>query len=443
MDASGYIIVADTNNHRVRAVSPSGQVSTIAGNGNAAWADGSSLMASFSNPWGVVVNESGFILIADRGNRRIRAISPTGQVSTLAGNGNSDWQDGSGSAASFDSRAGVALTNSGTTLFFVDSSNNRIRTMSLSGSVTTAAGNNHAAWQDGFGTAASFYTPWGLAINTSGYVTISDQGNHRLRTISPTGQVQTIAGNGLMSWSDGTGTTASFNGPMGLATMTSGVILIAEAFNQRIRAVSPTGQVSTIAGDGMPRWQDGLGTLASFNGPTGVAVSASGKIFVSDTQNNRIRQISNYPPFSSVCTEGTSWTGRLDGCQSCPIGTFCPNGTSQAMQNHCVISLQFYFEIIFVCSLACVCACACVCVCVCLQQRFTRYLAPSVFSAPFRAPRPAFFSTCCVNQDIIVQQVRSFGHDVYSICLGFFQLWRVSSLFELSITQVNSMSIAH
>ena len=184
--SSGVIVVADTNNHRIRLISPLGITSTLAGSGSAAFADGTGASASFYYPAGVaVIPSSGVIVVADRINYRIRLISPLGVVTTLAGSGSAAFADGMGAAASFNDPLGVAVIPSSGIIVVADYSNHRIRLISSLGVVTTLAGSGSAAFADGTGASASFNYPFGVAvIPSSGVIVVADYNNHRIRIIS-------------------------------------------------------------------------------------------------------------------------------------------------------------------------------------------------------------------------------------------------------------------
>jgi hypothetical protein len=336
VNASGFILVADWGNHRIRAVSPSGQVTTLAGNGRQAWVDGTGSQASFNHPLGVAVLASGLIAVADADNHCIRTVSPTGQVTTLAGSGYRSWADGMGSQASFNQPQGMVMLPSGV-LVVADFYNNRLRTVSPSGLVATLTGNDNPGWNDGFGTQASFYGPAGVAVMPSGVVMVVDMQNGRLRTVSPSGLVRTLAGNDNQGLSDGLGTQASFHSPTGVTVMPSGVTVIADTLNNRLRSVAPSGLVQSIAGnDNSTSWSDGVGTLATFSLPVGVA--ASGDILsVADKDNSCIRQS---VPYNATFGCPAGFSGRAPVCTQCSRGFVCPAGVNTA-------SFFFFFFFFF------------------------------------------------------------------------------------------------
>ena len=290
VDCDGSIFVTDQNNQRIRKISPFGNVSTFAGSGVAAFADGLGSAASFHIPTGVAIDSNGSIYVTDYFNHRIRKISPLGNVSTLAGSGVAAFADGMGSAASFNLPSGVAVDSNGN-IFVADFLNHRIRKISPSGNVTTFAGNGSAAFSDGVGLEASFNGPYGLAVDSFGAVFVGEYYNSRIRKISPSGNVSTFAGSGSFAFADGMGLAASFNHPIGVAVDSLGTVYVADSWNNRIRKISLSGNVTTIAGSGLTNFADGVGSAASFSFPSGVAVDFNGSIYVADYTNNRIRKI--------------------------------------------------------------------------------------------------------------------------------------------------------
>jgi len=289
VDSSGNVYVADTSNSRIRKITSAGVVTTLAGSGTAAYADGTGTTASFNGPQGVAVDSSGNVYVADINNNRIRKITSAGIVTTLAGSGSYSFADGTGTAASIAQPAGVAVDSSGN-VYVADSGNNRIRKITSAGVVTTLAGSGIGAYTDGTGTTASFNGPQGVAVDSSGNVYVADSNNSRIRKITSAGVVTTLAGSGDWAYADGTGTTASFNGPQGVAVDSSGNVYVADTSNSRIRKITSAGVVTTLAGSAAG-FADGTGTAASFNYPYGVDVDSSGNVYVADINNSRIRKI--------------------------------------------------------------------------------------------------------------------------------------------------------
>lgn len=288
IDLQGNIIVADRQNHTIRKISPDGQVSTVAGDGTAGYADGKGTAAKFSSPWKVAVDLQGNIIVADRDNFKIRRIAPDGTVSTLSGS-TAGFADGAGSAAKFMQPLDVVADAQGN-IYVADNTSHRIRKVTPSGVVTTLAGDGTAGYLDATGTQAKFRNPSGLSLDKQGNIIVADRINHRIRKITPAGVVSTVAGVGTTGLLDGDALYAKFADPYGIAVDADGNILVAELTNARIRKISPAGQVSTLAGSSAG-FADGLSVNAKFNQPTDLEADAQGNIYVAEVTNHRIRMI--------------------------------------------------------------------------------------------------------------------------------------------------------
>ncbi|TKC82919.1 hypothetical protein FAZ69_24755 [Trinickia terrae] len=295
LDASGNVYVGDWGNSLIRKITPAGVVSTLAGSaGVAGSADGTGTAATFNKPEGVAVDASGNVYVGDRSNNEIRVITPAGVVSTLAGSTTSGSANGTGSAASFNTPSGVAVDTSGN-VYVADAFNNEIRKITSAGVVSTLAGSTTSGSTDGTGSAASFKTPYGVAVDSSGNVYVADTFNNEIRKITSAGVVSTLAGSTTSGSADGTGSAASFNHPYDVALDGSGNIYVADGGNNEIRKITPAGVVTTLAGSTTSGSADGTGTAASFNFPFGVAARSNGFVYVGDASNNEIRVITPAP----------------------------------------------------------------------------------------------------------------------------------------------------
>lgn len=289
-DAAGNLFVADAFNHKIRRVAPDGTVTTFAGSGTDGAADGPAASASFSYPFGVAVDTAGVVYVADWGNHSVRRITADGQVSTLAGNGTAGSSNGTGAAASFNGPFGIAVDSAGM-LYVADTNNNLIRRVSAAGSVTTLAGTGAQGADNGAGSVASFRTPQHLTVDAGGNVYVADTGNHMIRHISSSGVVSTLAGSGAAGADNGAAATASFRGPAGIGVDASGTVFVADSDNNLIRRITTTGQVSTLAGSATAALTDGINAAAAFNSPRSIVVGADGNLVMADGRNHSLRRI--------------------------------------------------------------------------------------------------------------------------------------------------------
>jgi hypothetical protein len=304
-DGHGNFYVADAQNNTIRKIAADGTASTFAGfPGVTGSANATGTNASFNNPSAVAVDGSGNLYVADTGNSVIREITSGGAVSTLAGSaGNVGSSDGSGSGAQFDAPEGIAVNSSGY-VFVADTLNHTIRQIAPGGAVTTFAGTaGNFGSADGTNGVAQFDRPAGLAVDGSGNLFVADMFNQTIREITPSGMVTTIAGLARVFGDlDGTNNTATFFDPEGIAIGTGDTVYVADAGNDAIRQVTPSGTnwvVTTIAGwPGASGSQDGSGIGARFSYPAGMTVSG-GNLFVADSANDTIRSgsmITDQPP---------------------------------------------------------------------------------------------------------------------------------------------------
>jgi NHL repeat/Bacterial Ig domain len=305
LDGAGNVYVADTANHSIRKVSPGGVVTTLAGTpGTSGTSNGTGTAARFNSPYGLAVATNGTIYVADCFNHVIRKITAVGAVTTFAGKmSTSGTNNGSSTSARFNAPVGVAV-GSGGTLYVADYWNNEIRKISSSGTVSTLAGfpqsdllgNPIGGSADGTGSAARFDQPFDVAADLNkGLVYVADSGNQLIRKITSAGVVTTLAGQAVSSGTNnGTGSAARFNIPTGAALDGNGNMYISDYGNQVVRKISPAGVVTSLAGmAGVAGTNNGTGASARFNGPAGVAVDGSGNVYVAEYQNHAIRKITS------------------------------------------------------------------------------------------------------------------------------------------------------
>lgn len=297
IDGSGNTYLANSGEHTICKIQPNGDVTVLAGApGQPGHVDATGATARFTWPTGLAIDGSGTLYVAD-GNNTIRVVSPSGVVTTLAGSaGLSGTTNGTGGAARFGSLLqGLTWDGSGN-LLVADTYNHTIRMITTSGVVTTVAGlPGQLGATNGTLAVATFNQPSGVAVDAAGTLYVSDYGNSVIRAISTGGTVSTFAGIvGTPGSVDGAATTATFNGPSGIVMDGTGRLFVADTLGHIIRKVETTGAVSTFAGGAAALGNlDGTGTAARFNRPSGLALGPSGSLLVADTNNREIRTISS------------------------------------------------------------------------------------------------------------------------------------------------------
>lgn len=356
-DPAGNMYVSDPYNNVVVKLDTKGDLNLLAGTpsvSSAGFADGTGAIAKFNYQHGIVADAAGNVFVADYGNNRIRKITSGGVVTTIAGDGTVGNADGSGATASFTFMRSITMDSSGN-LYVLDNATistmsirkitpsgtvstffsglpvslgfgnltlsssgdfyisyrqlHRIYKLSKSGILTVFAGSGSNGSTDGKGTSASFSFPTGITTDAAGNVYVSEQGTHRIRKITPTGLVSTIAGSGVNAEKDGVGKQASFSYPGGMVVDAAGNIYVGDE-GHSIRKVTQAGVVTTIIGAGAAII-NGDAKAATFNQPTDVATDAAGNIFVADAGNNLIREINTAGTVSTFA--GTGDKGNTDG----------------------------------------------------------------------------------------------------------------------------------
>lgn len=289
-------------------------ISTLAGTGVGGFSGdgGSAASAQLFVPYGVAVNASSTVFLADQGNQRVRQVT-NGVISTFAGTGTRGYTGDTAQAASatLSSPAGIAVDSSGN-LYLADSSNNVVRKITTGGVISTIAGKNSLgegfSGDGGAATEARLSSPLGVAVDRNGVVYVVDRGTHRVRKISADGKISTVAGNGGATFSgDGLpGTSSSLNRPTGVAVDTAGNLYIADTANNRIRKVLLDGTMITVAGTGNAGYSGDLGpaTRADLKQPCGVAVDSAGNLYIADTDNSRIRRVSAQGTITTIAGNG-------------------------------------------------------------------------------------------------------------------------------------------
>jgi hypothetical protein len=320
MDLAGNIYIGDQRNNTVRKVDPSGIITTVAGNGNAGYSGdgGPAISAKLNLNWGMTADGAGNIYICDQANQRVRKVSTSGVITTIAGNGTEGFSGDGGPALSATLRypMGVAVDGVGN-VYFSDSYNYCIRKVNTSGIISLVAGIPGSAGYSGDGgpaTAARIDFVWGLATDAAGNLYLCDGNNNRVRMVDLSGTIKTIAGTGVAGYDfdNVPATAAKLNKPICAYVSADGKIYISDVNNNRVRRVGPDGIITTIAGTGLGSYNgEGIpATSAHLHHPIGVIADADESIYVTDLLNVRVRKIVNVLSFIAGDNE------HIDVCQN-------------------------------------------------------------------------------------------------------------------------------
>jgi hypothetical protein len=333
----GTIYISDSQNDRIRIVNTATDtINTQAGNGTGGFAGdgGAATSAELKIPFGVAVDSAGNTYIADAQNNRVRMVSIAGTIATVAGNGHagSGGDGGPAVSASLNNPSGVAVDAAGN-LYIADQYNNKIRLVTTAGVISTFAGTGTVGngGDGGHATAAELYDPAGVALDGLGSLYIADTNNHRIRKVNiSTGTITTVAGSGAVGYgcAAGVATAVGLHNPFGVAADGLGNIYIADTYNQCIRKVA-SGNITTLAGNGVANFggDGGPATSAALNYPTGVAVDGVGNIYIADVVNNRVRMVT---PAGTITTLAGTGLFRFsgDGGPATGAGLYNPTGVA-------------------------------------------------------------------------------------------------------------------
>lgn len=326
---AGGFLIADTDNNVVREVGPSGVISTVAGVGFAGFSGdrGLAAAAQLNNPSGVAVLPDGGYLIADTGNHRVREVHPNGRISTIAGTG-ADASKGDGgraTRAALEAPQGLAVGPDGS-IYIADPVANRVRVITPSGDIETLAGTGTAGFSGDGGPAATAQLdyPTGVAVQPDGTVLIADDANYRVRSVAPDGIITTVAGGGGGAMGAGTtggtnlATQLQLNGPTGVASMPDGSFVIADG--PVVERVWTDGTAAVVAGTGKPVYDasSGPATSTGLADATGVAAEPDGSILIADDNTNRVREVDATGMLTTVAGSGTSQLLVSVGSSACP-----------------------------------------------------------------------------------------------------------------------------
>ena len=291
-DPQGNIYVANRYGHNIRKITPGGVVSTFAGSGSPGANDGTGTAASFNEPWAVACDTLGNIYVADTKNYKIRKITSSGVVTTVAGTGAFGVTNGPVATAQFGFPVGIAVNKAGSAIYVADRMTHTIRKIA-GGQVTTHAGVVYSPGStDGPGASAKFDHPYSIAIDAAGSVIVADEFNNKIRKVTNAGIVSTLAGDGSAGSADGAAASASFNAPWGVCVAPNGDVYVGDGNNFTVRKIA-AGAVSTYAGqNGVPGSVNGSATTASFNGVSSLWIHpVNGTIFLCDPFSQLVRKI--------------------------------------------------------------------------------------------------------------------------------------------------------
>ncbi|MFG3551813.1 hypothetical protein [Streptomyces sp. NPDC047725] len=282
------------------AAFPDGTIITAAGNGESGFVvdGGPAVGTKLQYPYGVAVDGAGNLYIADTHNHRVRKVTPNGNITTVAGNGQAGFVSDGGPAVATNLHypIGVAVDREGN-LYIADYSNHRVRKVAPDGIITTVAGNGQAGFvsDGGPAVATKLKHPWGVAVDEEGNLYISDRYNHRVRKVAPNGVITTVAGNGVSGYvaDGGPAVATSLHYPAGVAVDGEGNLYIGDGNNHRVRKVAPAGIITTVAGNGVSGYvaDGGPAVGERLYYPYGVAVAPSGDLYIGDSHNHRVRKV--------------------------------------------------------------------------------------------------------------------------------------------------------
>jgi sugar lactone lactonase YvrE len=302
IDAAGNLYVADYGNNLIRKITPTGLVSTLAGTGTAGYVNETGILASFNQPSGLAIDASGNIYVADAGNNLIRMITPAGVTTTVAGGDTSTTNNGSingiGINASFFDPASVSLDGAGN-IFVADAGNDLIRKIAPGAVVTSFAGTVTDSLA-----ANIFNNPTGVTLDSHGNIFVANYLDNNILKVNSAGAVSVFAGTDSIGSANGPASQATFYFPNSVAVDGSGNVYVSDGVNNLIRKITTDGTVSTLAGSGLAGAVDATGTQASFNGPAGLTVDATGNVYVADSNNNLIRKITPDGVVTTVAGNG-------------------------------------------------------------------------------------------------------------------------------------------
>ena len=324
-DHFGNIFIADRFNHLIRKIDTDGNVTTFAGSGSPGSSDGQGIAASFNEPWGLTVDSLGNVYVADTKNNKIRKITPSGYVTTLAGAGSFGIKDSPNHLiATFGNPTGVAVDRDGN-IYVGGHLSHLIRKIEPNGEVTTLAGNrsypNNYGLIDGIGQNARFNRPYGIEVDKNGNIFVADEWNHAIRKVTPNGVVTTLGGNGVIGSQNGDVSSSSYNYPWDVAIDSLGNVYVADGFNYVIRKIDVNNISSTYAGImGVTGAIDGDVLTGTFNGATSISFNKEKtSLIVGDAYNQLIRRIYYEDLVSPVISFMNNGNNPIQVCENTSV----------------------------------------------------------------------------------------------------------------------------
>ncbi|HAT80628.1 MAG TPA: hypothetical protein DCS17_04285 [Flavobacterium sp.] len=317
----GDVTVTDSRNNKIKVIYSDNSTALRAGSTTAGFVNGTGVAARFNSPTGIARTRFNNFVICDTGNNAIRGLTSAGVVTTVSG-GTLGFLDGHQTVAQFNQPYGIAVDTRNDDIYVADTFNHKIRKVSAF-TVSTFAGSTQG-YTDGTGSAAQFDTPMGLVVDTNGNVFVLDKA--RIRKITPAGIVTTFAGGSVVGYQDGNGTNARFgSASSGITIDANNNLYVADINNYRIRKITPAGDVTTYAGTGTVGSLDGDASIATFSTAPGLVIKLGTTIlYVADYGNERIRKVvaPALPVLSSVTLSGINSTGATFNY------TITPNNTT-------------------------------------------------------------------------------------------------------------------
>ncbi|HKR07100.1 MAG TPA: gliding motility-associated C-terminal domain-containing protein [Bacteroidia bacterium] len=325
-DKTGNVFVADRYNNKIRKITLLGVVTTFAGSGAVGANDGTGTAATFNEPWAIACDTNNNLYVADTKSYKIRKITSAGVVTTVAGTGSFGTTNGAVNVAQFGFPAGIAVSKDGSIIYVADRMTHIIRKIQ-GGQVSTIAGTAYLSGStDGTGSLARFDHPYNICLDNSGNVIVADSWNFKIRKVTPTGAVTTVAGSGVQGSANGPALSATFDSTWAVVVDSTGNIYVGDGRNYTIRKITPTGIVSKYAGKtGIAGYTDGDTSVATFNGVTSLAYYKPLKcLFAGDSYNQLIRKIS---PLSTTVVTVTTNSSNNTFCLGASVTlTAAPSG---------------------------------------------------------------------------------------------------------------------